>query len=105
VFFSFGSSFVGFHSGLGIGLDLVQMTAPFFGEDWESDTQEKLITARARLSAFIEATTDSSLKMQLKSTFDILVPCQDAIRLQSAFLLVRSCLLRYSSCEFRFGAG
>ena len=64
------------------------MSSPFFSEDWESSTQEALITARARLSAFIEATTDSRLKLQLQSTFDILVPCQDAIRLQSAFLLV-----------------
>ena len=64
------------------------MSSPFFEDGWEEETQGVLITARARAAAFIEATTDNRLKMQLKSVLDALIPCQDAIRLLSAFLLV-----------------
>jgi len=66
------------------------MSSPFFEDGWEEETQGALITARARAAAFIEATTDNRLKMQLKSVLDALIPCQDAIRLLSAFLLVSS---------------
>ena len=65
-----------------------KMSSPFFAENWEDDTQETLFKARAKVEAFIEVTTDSRIKTQLRSVMDCLVPCQDAIRLQSAFLLV-----------------
>ena len=64
------------------------MGSPFFDTDWEILEAEALARTRIRVVAFIEATSDSRLQMQLLSTFKALEPIQDAIRSLNKHLLV-----------------
>jgi hypothetical protein len=56
------------------------MRTPFFEDEWERLDNEALATARIRVVAFIEATTDARLMMQLQSALRALEPIQNAIR-------------------------
>ena len=64
------------------------MGTPFFDADWEKLEDEPLGRARIKAVAFIEATTDTRIQMQLQSAFRALEPLQDAIRSLNKHLLV-----------------
>ena len=64
------------------------MGTPFFDAEWEKLDAEALSRTRIRVVAFIEATSDSRLQMQLLSAFKALEPIQDAIRSLNKHLLV-----------------
>ena len=64
------------------------MSSPFFDSDWEKLDEEALSRSRIRVVAFMEATTDARIRVQLQSAFRALEPAQDAIRAQNRFLLV-----------------
>ena len=64
------------------------MGTPFFDADWEKLDTEVLARTRIRVVAFIEATTDARVRMQLQSAFKALEPLQDAIRALNRHLLV-----------------
>ena len=64
------------------------MGTPLFDDEWEKLDEEALARARIRAVAFIEATPDLRLRLQLESTFRALEPLQNAIRAQSRHLLV-----------------
>ncbi len=64
------------------------MGIPFFEDEWERLDDEALARARIRVVAFIKATTDTRLRMQLQSAFRALEPLQNAIRSQNRHLLV-----------------
>ena len=65
------------------------MGSPFFDDDWEKLDEESLSRAKIRTVAFIEATPDLRLRLQLESVFSALEPLQNAIRAQNRHLLVR----------------
>ena len=64
------------------------MGTPFFEDELERFDDEALARARIRVVAFIEATTDAGLNMQLQSAFRALEPMQNAIRSLNRHLLV-----------------
>ena len=65
------------------------MGTPLFDENWEKLDDESLSRGRIRAVAFIEATPDLRLRLQLESVFKALEPLQNAIRSLNRHLLVR----------------